>query len=248
MVRHPQQLNDLARMLTYIFCHRPDEFGLVLAEDGSVGVRQLLQALTSEPGWGYVRRRHLEEVAALLQPPSFELLGERFRSLAPPAQLRRIPEDPLPPLLYLGLPPKAHALVWEEGLKAPRGQELLLASRVELALKLARRRTPSPILVTVQAQAAARRGIIFHAYGEELYLTQKIPREFLQLPAPALPKEKTRQPPAAPPPPPGALQLDLTQILQGGTPVAPEKAARAKRFHQRHGKKDYKSSKKHPGR
>jgi putative RNA 2'-phosphotransferase len=214
MTRLPRQLADLARMLTYLLCHRPDEFGLVLAADGFIPVKQVLQALTGEPGWGFVRRHHLDQVAALMQPPAFELADDRIRCLAPgPARLRRADAAP-PALLYAAIPPKAHERVWEEGLKPPPEKELVLAATRETAMKLGRRRAPEPVIVTVQAQAAVRAGIPFQGYGDELFLAPALPREFLQLPPPP---QKDQARPAQPPrplPAPGSVLLDLPHLLQ----------------------------------
>lgn len=218
MTRLPRQLEALARMLIYLLAHRPDEFGLVLDEDGFVPIKNLLQALAAEPGWGWVRRRRLEEVAALIQPPRFEVAGQRMRSLTPtPARLRR-PSGEMPPvLLYAAIPPQAHQRVWEEGLKPPPGRDLVLAATRDLALKLGRRRSPEPVLVSVQAQAAARAGVALQGYGEELFLAPAaIPRDFLQMPPPpAAPREKAKPEKTAPPPaPPGTLEMSLATFLQ----------------------------------
>jgi len=215
MTRLPRQLEDLAKVLTYILCHRPDEFGLVLDRDGFVPIKQLLQALAAERGWGHVRRHHLEQVAALLQPPRFEIREDRIRGLSPgPAELRVPGEEP-PALLYTAIPAKAHEPVFASGLKAPRGQEVLLADTPELALKLGRRRSPDPVLVTVQAQAASQTGVIWEKYGEHLYLAQEVPRKFLQLASPPPKPEKPKPEKAAPPRPlPGTVALELPDFLE----------------------------------
>ena len=82
--------------------------------------------------------------------------------------------------------------MWQEGLQAAAGRELVLARTKETALKLGKRRAPSPILVTIQAQAAAKSGITFTGYGEELFLATALPRDFLTMPAPPPPEEKPR--------------------------------------------------------
>ena len=208
----PRQLETLAKMLAYILGHRPDEFGLVLDQDGFVSLKQLQQALIHEPGWGFVRRHHLDQVVSLLQPPAFEVVEERIRCLQPGPLPRRRPGEPAPPLLYLAIPPKAHERVWQDGLKTPLGQELLLARSKETALKLGKRRAPAPVLVTIQAQAAAKAGSEFAGYGEELFLTQSIARDFIQLPAPLVQEAKPKVPKAAPTPPtPGSFLIDLSQ-------------------------------------
>ena len=105
--------------------------------------------------------------------------------------------------------------MWQEGLKPPPDRDLVLAATPELAKKLGRRRAPDPILVTVQAQAAARRGISFTGYGEGLYLAPALPRDVLQLPpppqAPEKPKPSIPRPPA---PTPGSFLLDLPGMFQ----------------------------------
>jgi len=218
MPRLPRELESLARMLAYLLGRRPDEFGLVLAAGGWVTVKQLLQALHAEPGFTRVRREDLERLAALVSPAPLEVAGERVRSLAPPApELRREAGAPPPSLLYLAISPQIHVRVWEDGLKPPGGRELVLARRPEMALRLGQRRDNHPVLVTVAAQAAAKGGTAFQAYGEELFLAAAaIPREFLTLPGP--PKEAPPPKTAARPkatPTPGALIMDLPQMLSG---------------------------------
>lgn len=221
MARLPRQLEALAKMLTYLLCHRPDESGLVLDEDGFVPIRRLLAALAAEPGWGHVRRHHLEQLAGLLQPSPFEINGDKIRGGTPgPAKLRRPPGEAPPTLLYAAIPPKAHAAVAEQGLRPPPDQELVLAVSPETALKLGKRRAPAPILITVQAKAAAAAGLAFQGYGEELFLTSMpLPREFVQ--APPLPKEPERTKPKPKPvqpemplPPPGALPIDFAEAMK----------------------------------
>ncbi len=206
----PRQLEALARMLAYMLGHRPDEFGLVLAEDGSIPIKQLQQALIHEPGWGFVRRHHLDQVVALMAPPAFAVAEEHIRSLTPGPLPPRRPGETPPPLLYLAISPKAHERVWLEGLKPVSGQELVLTRTKETALKLGKRRSPSPILVTIQAQAAAKSGLSFTGYGEDLYLAPALPRDFLQMPAPAPMEEKPKPAkPAASQPTPGTFSVEF---------------------------------------
>ncbi len=216
MTRLPRQLEGLARMLTYILGHRPDEFGLVLSEEGFVPIKHLLQVLSREPGWGFVRRHHLDQVVGLMSPPAFEVAGEEIRALEP-ARLRREPGEPPPPLLYAAIPPNAHPRVWDEGLKPPPERQLVLSATKDAALKLGRRRSPDPILVTVQAQAAAQRGLAFTGYGEGLFLAPALPRDLLQLPPPPqVPEKPKAEKPRPEAPTPGSFFPDLPGMLQPG--------------------------------
>ena len=108
--------------------------------------------------------------------------------------------------------------MWEEGLKTPPDRELVLAATPELAKKLGRRRAPDPVMVTVQAQAAARRGVSFTGYGEGLYLAPALDRDFLQLPPPPQAPEKPKaEKPRPTAPTPGSFTLDLPGMLPPAT-------------------------------
>jgi putative RNA 2'-phosphotransferase len=213
MRQRQQRQESLAKLLSYILCRRPDEFGLVLDENGSLPVKELLWALGQEEAWGYVRRSHLEEVVNLVSPGAFELDKTFIRAVQPgPARLRsREPAWP-PPLLYRAITAKSHGVVAERGLQPAVGGELLLTTEPEYARRLGRRRDPEAVLVIIQAQSAAKRGVEFFSYGEGLYLSGSIGAEFLQLPpvpkkpeAKPAPAEKT---PSAPPTP-GSVWLDI---------------------------------------
>jgi putative RNA 2'-phosphotransferase len=208
--------------LSYILSRRPDEFGLVLDEAGRVPVKELLWALAQEEGWGHVRRSHLDEVVNLVQPGAFELDKTYIRALEPGPVNLRSGESVWPPvLLYRAVTGKSHPVVADRGLQAPPGGELVLASDPEMARRLGRRRDPEAVLVTIQAQNAAKRGVEFFAYGEGLFLSRDLGPEFLQVPP--VPKKPEAKPaaaekPAPVSPTPGSVWLDIQ-----GQPIKPWK-------------------------
>lgn len=222
MRQRQQRQESLARLLSYMLCRRPDEFGLVLDENGRLPVKELLGALAQEEGWGYVRRSHLEEVVNLVSPGAFGLDQTHIWASQPgPARLRSPEAVWPPPLLYRAITARSQAVVAERGLQPPPGGELVLAADPELARRLGRRRDPQSVLATVQAQQAAKRGVEFFAYGEGLYLSGPISPDYLQLPpAPKKPEAKAKVPekPPAAPPTPGSVWLDLQ-----GQPIKPWK-------------------------
>jgi putative RNA 2'-phosphotransferase len=225
-MRHRQQQESLARFLTYILCRRPDEFGLVLDDQGWLPIKELLRTLAEEKDWGFVRRSHLEEVVNLTHPGQFEISGGLIRSLPVGAVAVRKEEAGWPPpLLYRAITIKSHPVVSERGLQPSTGNQLILAASPEMALRLGHRRDPKALVVTIQAQAAAKKKVVFYRYGEELFLTNAIPVEFLQMPS--LPRELIPRPRAKPASPdqvtplpqlPGSVLLDIL-----GEPIKPWK-------------------------
>ena len=169
-----------------------------------------------------MRRSHLEEVVNLVSPGTFELDQTHIRALQPePANLRSQDAAWPPPLLYRTITAKSHGVVAERGLQPQTGGELLLAADPEMARRLGKRRDPQAVLVTIQAQNAAKRGLEFFAYGQGLYLSGAIGPEYLQLPpAPKKPEAKPApaEKPATAPPTPGSVWLDIQ-----GQPTKPWK-------------------------
>lgn len=71
----------LAKLLTYILGRQPDEFGLVLDNNGFVRIKELLKAVCEEDGWRHVRKRHLEEILISMSDPPIDIHKGRIRAI-----------------------------------------------------------------------------------------------------------------------------------------------------------------------
>ncbi|MDR1044392.1 MAG: hypothetical protein LBP33_04635 [Candidatus Adiutrix sp.] len=185
--------DSLEKLLRYVLGRRPDEFGLCPDADGFVPVKALLAALHDEDDWRGVREGQILMLAN--QPgdrSAFEIRAAAVRLKPPWASLPPEAPEPgaWPKLLYLALKPAAWPVIFERGLFPKTGESrvLLWADR-ELAGKVGRRLSPTPVLVTVRARAAALAGAVFKPYSELLYLTEAVPADFLSGP-PLPPKEE----------------------------------------------------------
>lgn len=181
----PKQLSGF---ISYLLGRRPDEFGLVPDEEGFVAIKELLQVFAEEEGWRHVRRPLIDELMITMQPPPVEVRGSRIRAverdhLAAAAYA----EDP-PKLLYAGITPKSYPVVAENGILPTRHQHVVLAARTEMAERIAGRRTPEPVLLTVNTAQLLDRGIVLMKSGSELFLADHVPPGCFS--GPPLPKEK----------------------------------------------------------
>ena len=167
------QVDKLQRLMVYLLGHRPDEFGLVPATNGFVPFKELLWAIHEEPGWGYVRQGHINEVLMGRERTLFQSEGDSVRLLH--RQWRLDLETPalsLPKLLYTPIRRRAHAHVMENGLRSER--PLVLTPDRDMALRIGRRKDPRPVLVEVLTSRAREEGISIHAFGD-LFVTLEIP-------------------------------------------------------------------------
>ena len=193
-----QKQDSLEKLLRYILGCRPDEFGLHPDAEAFVPIKALLAALHDEDGWRGVREGQILMLAN--QPgdqSAFEVregavrLKPQYSSLPP-----ELPEaKDLPKILHLPLKPAAWPVIFERGLFPKTGEsQVRLWADQELAKKVGRRLSPTPVMVTVRAQAASQAGAVFQPYSELLYLSGEVPARFLS--GPPVPPKAEEAPPS----------------------------------------------------
>jgi putative RNA 2'-phosphotransferase len=187
--KNPRQLEKL---VTYILGRRPDEFGLVPDGEGWIGLRDLVKAISEEPGWGYVRESHIHEAFITTNEKPFILSDEKIRAVCQDHILRG--EEGIPPkLLYHCVRRRAYPVVFEQGITASGRLGILLATTEELAQRMGKRRDQEPVLLTVHAQRASEAGVKFSKFGELIYITDHVPVGYFT--GPPLPQVEDKEAP-----------------------------------------------------
>lgn len=188
-----QKQDSLEKLLKYILGNRPDEFGLYPNADGFVAMKALLGALHDEEGCRGVREGQI--MGYVNQPGGqsmFEVADGLIRLKPELAALP--PEAPaaheIPKLLYFTIKPNAWPVISERGLHPKTGESVVtLWVDKERALKIGRRSSPTPVLVSIQSGPARRGGTEFEPYSELLWLTKFVDAKFLSGP-PVPPREE----------------------------------------------------------
>ncbi len=184
---------QLEKLMSYILGRRPDEFGLVLNDQGFVRLKDLLKAISEEPGWGYVRKSHIHEVLMTSCEKSFVLEDDKIKAVCRDDGLGPEKEVVPPKLLYHCVRRRAYPVVCQQGI-IPLGQpRVYLATTKELAQRMGKRRDPAPVLLTVQAQRAVEAGVKFAKQGRLIYITDGVPVGYFT--GPRLRKEKKEEVP-----------------------------------------------------
>ena len=206
---------DLTRLMIYILGYRPDEFGIVPGPDGYLPYKELLQAIHEEPGWGYVRQSHFNEVLMGNDRSLFEWDEHRIRALKREwaLDLGNLP-DTLPKILFIAVRRRAHPHIMEKGLLSNPDKYLSLSKEKAMAMRIGHRRDQKPVLLEVLAQQAEKSGVPFYPFGD-LLLTKAIPAGFLSGPpvvrdeGPVPEQGATRKEESPPDFTPGSFILDL---------------------------------------
>ena len=215
---------QLGKLMTYVIGRRPDEFGLVPDEEGFVRIKDLLKAISEEPGWGYVRKSHIHEVLMTSCENSFVIEDDRIKAEYRDKALSPVAGVVPPKLLYCCVRQKAYPVVCQRGIIPMGQQHVFLATTEELALRMGRRRDPAPVLLTVHAQRAFEAGEKFSRQGELIYIVDHVPVDYFS--GPPLPKEKRgatkskKEPLLTPETLPGSFTMDMerSQALQQQRP------------------------------
>jgi len=207
--RTPQQLS---KMLVYILERRPDEFGLILAEDGFVKIKDLLKALNEEPEYRWVRQTDIDNILYVLPDSPVEIRENLIRAKNREKLPGRSPAYHLPKLLFTCVRNRAYPHVLKEGVFTGATDQVILSSDREMAKRMGKRIDSTPVLLIIMVSESISRGVTFLQFGETLFLTDGIPTGCFS--GPPLPKEK---PEAAPKevrikprdPSPGSFYLNL---------------------------------------
>ena len=215
--RNQIKTHNLARFMLYILGHKPDEFGLVPDSEGFVTYKEFLWAVHEEPGWGYVRKGHINEVLLGKDRTLFQPEEDRIRALDRRWHLDlENPTQSPPKILFVAVRRRAHPVVMEKGLTAVEGRYLVLSPDREMAVRIGQRRDQKPVLLEIMATSAREAGISLYPFGN-LYLTDQIPARFIDGP-PASPERSRSR--AGPP-----VSKEDVKILERKRGKGPERRA-----------------------
>lgn len=168
--------------MRYILGHRPDEFGLVPEKDGFVTYKEFLWAIHEEPGWGYVRKGHINEVLLGKDRALFQAEENRIRARERHWHLDLDNQSQTPPkILFVAVRRRAHPVLMEKGLTAMEGKYLVFSPDQEMAMRIGRRREQRPVELEIMAASAAEEGIAFYPFGD-LFLANQVPARFVNGP------------------------------------------------------------------
>ena len=173
--------------MVYILGYRPDEFGLVPDSDGFIAFKDLIKALHEEPGWGYVRQSHINEILTGEDKDLFEWEEGKIRARERHWKMDFSPlSQGLPKILFLAVRRKAHAHAMNRGLRPALNRHIVLTTDRVMALRIGARKDQKPVLLEVRTAQAQKEGVHFFSF-EDLFLAREIPATCIS--GPPLPKE-----------------------------------------------------------
>lgn len=175
---------QLSKTIAHALRHDPQRYGLTLDRGGWTDIDALLAALgRHRPGWQTLTRADLEAMMARADKQRYEIHGRRIR-----ARYGHSVDEPVrhqqarpPHTLFHGTSPRAAAAILREGLQAMNRQYVHLSTERQTADAVGRRKAPRPTILAVRAAEAHRAGLPFYPAGDEVWLVEEVPPEFIDL-------------------------------------------------------------------
>ncbi len=180
-----RRLVKLSKFLALILRHQPERFALELDGEGWASLPEVMEILHGLPNFRWATQA---DVMTLVQEGAgddkrrFQVEGKRIRSRYGHSISQPILYEPCTPpaILYHGTSPDVLVSIRHEGLRPMERQYVHLSPDTGTAVRVGIRHDARPVVLTVRAAEAHAAGIEFYQADDAVYLTKRVPPEFLE--------------------------------------------------------------------
>ncbi len=203
-----RELDHIARIVAGILRHFPERYGIPLDPNGWVPRPRLVQAIRNQHrAYGWLKPHHMIALAETDPKGRYEIREDRIRATyghTVDVDLD-LPTDHIPEALYYPVTAEEASVVLEIGLRPTDRKKVHLSKTAADAFNAGRVRTPTPVILEVDAQKAQDDGLVIRRAGKTVFLVDQVPSTVLhkyegELPTPT--DDEERAPPARPARPP----------------------------------------------
>lgn len=173
----------LSKIVSFALRHKPEEYGLVLDQNGWADIDDLLFSIHKKhPQYALISHKDLASMISSDTKKRHELNERKIRALYGHTIKNIIKKNSTEPpcVLYHGTSSKNVDLIKKEGLKKMERQYVHLSSDPIQAVRVAARKTKTPVLLTIRAKDAFLRGVEFCTEGN-VWLCAFVPNEFIEV-------------------------------------------------------------------
>jgi putative RNA 2'-phosphotransferase len=168
-------LKEKSKFLSYVLRHKPEEFGLTLAEGGWVSVEALMKACS-------FTKKELDEIVSTDEKKrySFDNNGNIRANQGHSAVVEMNFQEVEPPeFLYHGTGDQNQSIIASEGIKKMNRQHVHLSSDMKTATTVGKRHG-RPLLITVKAKQMYDDGCKFYCSDNGVWLTDYIDPKYFE--------------------------------------------------------------------
>ncbi|WP_309107323.1 RNA 2'-phosphotransferase [Arthrobacter sp.] len=177
-------LTKLSKAVSRALRHQPWLFELELDNQGWTRVEDLLSALRKEsPEWTDLGMSDLRLMIAAAAKPRHEIQGQMIRALyghSTPGALVMVRSAP-PDELFHGTSPESIRSILTGGLLPMGRQSVHMSKDPSTAFLVGGRKSPHPVVLSVDATSANSRGVMFFRGSDIVWLAKHVPAEFIRI-------------------------------------------------------------------
>jgi len=178
-----EELDRLSRTMAGVLRHFPERFELRVDRQGFVDLKAFVNALQrKQRRYHWLRPHHIVAIIETDDKGRYEYRDGMIRATYAHSFEIELDTEAVgaPDQLYYPTTEEEVDIVLEVGLKPSDRKKVHLSKTVGDAVNAGRVRTPAPIILEVDAKAAADDGIVIQKAGRTVYLTTDVPPQYLK--------------------------------------------------------------------
>lgn len=166
----------LSKKMSLALRHRPEKFGVQLDDEGWTPLNSFLGKME-------MSTEDLSIIIDNSDKQRFEIKDGKIRAYyghSMKTQINRKAVEP-PEFLYHGTSPAAINSIRKSGIKSMSRQHVHLSADRSTAVKVGKRKHQWPLVLKVHAAEANKKGIKFYHGNEDIWMSDDIPFEFVEV-------------------------------------------------------------------
>jgi len=172
-----EELKRIGGIMSGILRHFPDQFGVMMDDNGWVSILDLVEAIkTRKIGLHWLRPLHIEAIVETDDKNRYQVDGEMVRATYAhtiDVNLSDLPMATLPTLYYPVTEDEVD-IVLEQGLTPTDRSKVHLSGSIEKATEAGQIRTEKPIILQIDAKKAIQNGVFIRQAGKDVYIADEI--------------------------------------------------------------------------
>ena len=172
----------LSKEISYALRHHPEEYGLILDDEGYVNINDLINSINSKNHYPKeITIDDLYEVIRISDKKRLDIKDNLVRALYGHSVETTIKKDESTPpeVLYHGTSHKAIDSIISDGLKPMSRQYVHLSTDIDTAKLVGLRRDENPIILVIDAKKAYEDGIKFYVGNDKVWLSESLPPKYI---------------------------------------------------------------------
>jgi len=177
-----RQLKHISKLMSLVLRHQPAEIGLQLDEHGWASVQELVEKMKVKGIT--INIETIETIVATNDKKRFAFNADKTMIRASQGHSIEVelnlPETTPPDVLYHGTTGKFLESILANGLQKQNRRHVHLSAAIETAIAVGSRHG-KPLILTIHAKVMYEAGFKFYLSENNVWLTDKVPKEYMQL-------------------------------------------------------------------